>query len=211
VARPARRPSPTAERILDAALNAFGTRGYEATSLDALAAELGITKQTILYWFGSKEGVLQAVVERVSSELAASIQEAVARRAGGYDAVEAVLVEVFRLGVRQPAVLGVLRELSRLGPVVAGPLVAGIDPLVDRAAAFLAAEMDAGTIRRSDPRLLVLFVYATVVGAATEVEAQRAVGFEPSVASLRRLRRELFAYVRAALQPSPADQARRSR
>ena len=52
-----------------------------------------------------------------------------------------------------PAVLGLLRELSRLDSVVAGPLVAGIDPLVDRAAAFLAAEMDAGTIRRADPRL----------------------------------------------------------
>ena len=60
--------------------------------------------------------------------------------------------------------------------------------------------MDAGTIRRAEPRLLVLFVYATVVGAATEVEAQRAVGYEPSLASLRRLRRELFAYVRAALE-----------
>jgi AcrR family transcriptional regulator len=200
VARPIRRPSPTAERILDAALAGFGTRGYEATSLDALAAELGITKQTILYWFGSKEGVLQAVVERVSAQLNVAIEDAVARRSGGYDRVEGVLAAVFRLGVRQPAVLGLLRELSRLGPLVAGPLVAGIDPLVDRAAAFLAAEMDAGTLRRSDPRLLVLFVYATVVGAATEVEAQRAVGYEPSVASLRNLRRELFAYVRAALE-----------
>ena len=76
--------------------------------------------------------------------------------------------------------LGLLRELSRLDSVVAGPLVAGIDPLVDRAIGFLAAEMDAGTIRRADPRLLVLFVYATVVGVATEVEAQRAVGYEPS-------------------------------
>jgi AcrR family transcriptional regulator len=200
VARPIRRPSATSERILDAALVGFGTRGFEATSLDALAAELGITKQTILYWFGSKDGVLQAVVERMADQLAATIEAAVLRSASGYDRVEAVLTAVFRLGVRQPAVLGLLRELSRLDSVVAGPLVAGIDPLVDRAAAFLAAEMDAGTIRRADPRLLVLFVYATVVGVATEVEAQRAVGYEPSVASLRRLRRELFAYVRAALE-----------
>ena len=177
MARPIRRPSATSERILDAALLGFGTRGFEATSLDALAAELGITKQTILYWFGSKDGVLQAVVERMADQLAATIEAAVVRSASGYDRVEAVLTAVFRLGVRQPAVLGLLRELSRLDSVVASPLVAGIDPLVDRAAAFLAAEMDAGTIRRADFRLLVLFVYATVVGAATEVEAQRAVGY----------------------------------
>ena len=136
----------------------------------------------------------------MADQLAATIEAAVVRSSSGYDRVEAVLAAVFRLGVRQPAVLGLLRELSRLDSVVAGPLVAGIDPLVDRAASFLAAEMDAGTIRRAEPRLLVLFVYATVVGAATEVEAQRAVGYEPSLASLRRLRRELFAYVRAALE-----------
>ena len=40
---------PTAERILVAAMGEFGTRGYEATSLDELARELGIRKQTILY------------------------------------------------------------------------------------------------------------------------------------------------------------------
>jgi len=46
-----------------------------------------------------------------------------------------------------------------------------------------------------------LFVYTTVVGVATEVEVQRALGIQPSAASLRRLRRELFVFVRAALRP----------
>jgi TetR/AcrR family transcriptional regulator len=100
---------------------------------------------------------------------------------------------------------GLLREASRLGPDVAARLEAGVAPLVQRAIAFLADEMDAGTIRRADPRLLLLFMYATVVGVATEVEAQRAVGFSPSPASLRQLRRELFAFVRAAVAtPAPA-------
>ena len=64
-------PQRPAERILDAALDASSARrGYEATSLDALAAELGLTKQTILYWFPSKEALLDAVVERSADELA---------------------------------------------------------------------------------------------------------------------------------------------
>ena len=54
----------TADRILDAALASFGSRGYEATSLDALAESLGVRKQSILYWFPSKEALLEALIDR---------------------------------------------------------------------------------------------------------------------------------------------------
>ena len=40
-------PPSTKDRILDAALGSFGSRGYEATSLDALAGGLGVSKQTV--------------------------------------------------------------------------------------------------------------------------------------------------------------------
>src|SRR5690606_28671691 len=56
-------PLSTRERILAAALVAFAERGVEATSLDAVAAEIGIRKQTILYWFPSKDQLLQGVID----------------------------------------------------------------------------------------------------------------------------------------------------
>ena len=59
----------TDERILVAAMDAFGTRGYDGTSLDDLARDLGIRKQTILYWFPSKEALLAAVVDRCADEV----------------------------------------------------------------------------------------------------------------------------------------------
>ncbi len=63
----------TSGRILDVALASFASRGYEATSLDALAAGLGIRKQTILYWFPSKEVLLEAVIDRSAVELSAAL------------------------------------------------------------------------------------------------------------------------------------------
>jgi AcrR family transcriptional regulator len=192
---------PTNERILEAALSLFGTRGYEATSLDAIAADLGIRKQTILYWFPSKEALLEAVVERSAGELGSAIDAAVVGVEPGLERIDAVLRTVFRFAVRRPALLGFLRELNRLGPPMADALAARLQPFAERAVATLRAEMDAGTIRRADPAVLLSLLYATVVGIATEVEAQRAFGVPAGPAALRRLRRELFAYVQAALRP----------
>ena len=56
----------------------FGGRGYEATSLDQLAAELGIRKQTILYYYPSKAELLDAVIDRSAAELAAALEDALA-------------------------------------------------------------------------------------------------------------------------------------
>ena len=189
----------TGQRVLDAALEAFGTRGYEATSLDALAGELGVTKQTILYWYPSKEALLEAVIERSAIELRTALESSIARSGPGLDRLDAVMRTVFRFAVRRPALLGLVREAGRLGPDMADHVGQRLTPLVERAVAFLSHEMDEGALRRADPRFMLLLLYSTVVGVATEAEAQRAIGISPSATSLARLRRELFAFVRAAV------------
>ncbi len=189
----------TSDRILDAALSAFGTRGYEATSLDALAADLSLTKQAVLYWYGSKEGLLDAVIRRGGQELAESLAAAVGRAGPGLDRIEAVMRAVFRFAVRRPELVGLLREVGRLGPTTVDGLAGHVQALIDRAVAFAEREMDAGTLRRSDPRLLLSFMYATVIGVATDAETRRVLGVGQSAAGLARLRRELFAFVRAAV------------
>ena len=189
----------TPERILDAALLSFGARGYEATSLDAVAATLGLRKQTILYWFPSKEALLDAVIDRSAAQLSDALEETLARAPRGWPRVEAVVKQVFRIAARRPELLGLLREMSRLGPPASTRLTDRLEPLVQRATAFLAAEMDAGRIRRHDPRLLLLAAYSMVVGVATEVEVYRAMGEEPTARSLMRRRAELLEFLRSAL------------
>jgi TetR/AcrR family transcriptional regulator len=192
----------TADRVIEAAIESFGTRGYEATSLDALAGELGIRKQTILYWFPSKEALLSAVIDRCADDLSVAFEQALSRAGRGWDRVEAVVRAVFRLALRRPALLGLLREVSRLGPPWSVQLTDQLDPLVERARAFLDAEMDAGEMRRTDPRLMLLSAYSTVIGVATEVEVQRALGVDPSLRAMVIRRRELLAFLRSALAPT---------
>jgi AcrR family transcriptional regulator len=134
--------SSTASRSIDAALTSFAAKGYEATSLDALAGELGVTKQTILHHFGSKERLLGAVLQRTVGEVAAVIDESLARTPeSGWAALEAVVRAVFGLAGRRPELAGFLREVGRLGPPHDALLVAELGPLTERATAFLSSEM----------------------------------------------------------------------
>jgi AcrR family transcriptional regulator len=52
------------EQILDAAEKLMSTRGYAATSISDIRKACGLPPSSIYYHFGSKEGVLAAVMER---------------------------------------------------------------------------------------------------------------------------------------------------
>ena len=189
----------TGDRIVEAAIQSFGARGYEATSLDALAAGLGVRKQTILYWFPSKEAVLEAAVDATAERLSAALEQSLVRAGEGWPRVEAIVRSVFRLSVRQPELLGVVREVSRLGPPASTRLLDALEPLMERATGFLKAEMEAGRMREQEPRLVLLAAYSAVIGMATEVEVLRALGFDLTARELVRRRDELLEFLRAAL------------
>ena len=53
----------SAERILSTALDLFAVKGYDATAVREICEAAGITKPTLYHFYGSKEGVLQALVK----------------------------------------------------------------------------------------------------------------------------------------------------
>ena len=194
--------TPTRQRILDAAVDQFGARGVDAVSLDEIARAVGVRKQTVLYWFPSKEALVDAVLETVAAELIVVIDAAVRSAPNDpLERIDAVIRAVFRPAVRRPALLGLLREVSRLPAAQADRLRLHVQPLVDRCVEYLALEMDKGHLRRADPGLVTALAYATVTGIATEPEALRAAGWRPTVSGLRQLRDELRSFLRAALAP----------
>ena len=203
----AERTRATEDRILAVALESFGTRGFEATSLDGLAAELGITKQAILYHWPSKSALLDAVVDRACLDLVVELAGALDEAGSGWDRVESVVRRIFRVALRRPELLGLLRELGRLGGDASARVITDMRPFVDRATAYFEREMAAGRIRRCDPGLLLVSAYSTVLGAATDVDVLRAVGVEPTLRSTAVRRRELLAFLRAAMAGPASDVA----
>lgn len=192
----------TRERILDVSLDLFGARGVDAVSLDEIARTVGVRKQTVLYWFASKDELVEAVLATVSSELVVVIEAAVrASTDDPLDRIDAVVRAVFRAAVRRPALLGLVREVNRLGDAQAEWLRSWTSPLIARATAYLGEEMEAGRLRKGDPALVAALCYATVTGVATEPRALDAFGWRSDAAGLRHLRLELRAFLRAALAP----------
>jgi AcrR family transcriptional regulator len=59
----------TGERILDAFGRQLRERWFDEIRLDDIAHEAGVTIQTVLRRFGSKEGLLDAMHERLGSEI----------------------------------------------------------------------------------------------------------------------------------------------
>jgi TetR/AcrR family transcriptional regulator len=192
----------TRTRILDASVELFGFRGVDSVSLDEIAAVVGVRKQTVLYWFASKDELVDAVFGEAVTQLSAAVEAAVrAAPAEPLERVDSIVNAVFRAAVRTPSLLGLVRELSRLPEARAERLRRQLQPLVDRAIVYLDAEMDAGRLRRGDARLMAVLATATVTGIATDPEALRAVGWTPDIIALRHLRDELRAFLRAALEP----------
>ncbi|MCO1659798.1 TetR/AcrR family transcriptional regulator [Pseudonocardia humida] len=61
---PAAQGERSREEILDAAERLMGTRGYAATSISLLAKASGLPPSSIYWHFGSKSGLLGAVMQR---------------------------------------------------------------------------------------------------------------------------------------------------
>jgi AcrR family transcriptional regulator len=49
--------------LLQCALDLFATRGYDAVGVQEIVDAVGVTKPTLYHYFGSKQGLLQALLE----------------------------------------------------------------------------------------------------------------------------------------------------
>lgn len=64
-------------RIVEEASKLFYERGYDATSVDVLAGELGVTKPFIYSYFENKRAILEAVHEEAAHRVLSHIETAV--------------------------------------------------------------------------------------------------------------------------------------
>ncbi len=60
-------------KLLHIACKLFSEKGYDAVGVQEIVLESGVTKPTLYHYFGSKEGLLQAILEHGFAQLNSSL------------------------------------------------------------------------------------------------------------------------------------------
>ncbi|WP_458318771.1 TetR/AcrR family transcriptional regulator [Mycolicibacterium brisbanense] len=181
------RREATTAALVAAARELFAREGYEATSLDAVAAAAGMTKGAVYHHFDSKRELFAAVFEQVASDLAEIVGAAYARKRDSWRAFEAGCIAFLEAcldpGVRQIMLLDAEAALGweRVRELESGMLTSS--------ATAIARAIAEGQIARRDPAPLAQLLFGALCEAAMVVArasdqptAQRAI-----VSEIRRM------------------------
>ncbi len=157
--------------ILDAALNVFSQHGYRGATLDQIAAEAGLSKPNILYYFQGKEQIHLSLLSQLMETWLDPLVE--------LDADGDPKTEILDYVQRK---LDMARDLPRESRLFAGEILQGaprigprlesdLKPLFDQKCAVIAGWVKAGKIADIDPQHLIFSIWATTQHYA-DFEAQ---------------------------------------
>jgi TetR/AcrR family transcriptional regulator len=190
-------------RILEAARGEFAQHGY-AARLQDIAERAGLSHPTLLYHFGSKEGLYAAVIEQAMLDWAAVTSRAVSAAPVGFERVAALVeagLEFF--ATHHDFVVIWRREAIEGGGRLDSAMAEHMRPFLERAVAFLRREVEAGRLREHDSIELMQLVYGAVMTYFSDAGFRaRLSGGDPlSVEARARFGRALTAMLRDALAP----------
>jgi len=174
-ARPVNKHSRIQQRnrglILDAALDVFSQHGYRGATLDQIAAQAGLSKPNILYYFSGKEDIH---VTLLSGLMDAWLEPLRAIDPEG-DPLEEILgyvrrkMEMSREFPRESRLFA--NEILQGAPRMRVHLESGLKPLFDEKAGVIGHWVETGRLAPVDPGQLIVSIWATTQHYA-DFEAQ---------------------------------------
>jgi TetR/AcrR family transcriptional repressor of mexJK operon len=165
------------ETILDVATELFLTRGYGATSIEAVAAGARISKRTFYHRFRDKGELFEAIVRRLIERWMPPFEAQLLETAPPDTLLRRVARQVLAVAL-SPAALALHRvliaEAQRFPELVKLVNEAGAGKGVERVAALLERESRAGRLRIDDSR----FAAEQFLNMVLSGPQKRALGFD---------------------------------
>lgn len=154
---PARR-----DAVLDAAAVELTARGYEMTTMLAVAKAAGASKETLYSWFGSKEGLFAALIERNALRTNERISAALATDAPPEEVLIGFAVNLQRLLLGEAA-LAINRAAMNAPELATLLLEHGRFRTGALVECYLTGLMERGMIRIHDPASAFRILYGLII------------------------------------------------
>ena len=127
-------------RILSVARSEFASRGFAGARLQDVAERVGLSHPTLLYHFGSKEGLYAAVIEAAVHDWAQTTRRAISTGLRGFEQVAALVDAGFEFfTTHQELVMIVRREAIEGGERLEEAMADHLRPFLESAVASRAA------------------------------------------------------------------------
>jgi AcrR family transcriptional regulator len=195
----------TSAQIRDAAMRLFARAGFEGTPLQAIAEDVGITKQTLLYHYPSKEELRRAVLGQLIEHWRQTLPrllDAVTSGKGKFEALTGELVRFYQSDPDRARLI--LREMLDRPDDMRALLIEGLRPWLLLVAEYIRQGQASGILYEDvDPESYVMHIILMVAGTVANLQVLPRVlsespGRDASTAEQRYLD-ELFRIARNSL------------
>ena len=167
-ARGSRRRERTRALLLDAGELLLSQRAPEEIRIEDVAAQAGVSPASVYVHFGTKDGLLAAVTERVLAVATDALRSAYAAEVSPLERFAGVGSAYLRLLLDHPAVVKYLTVTGERGPCtpVESEVVARFSQLRREFELSIRDAVETGAIRQVDPELMSYFLFGAWNGVA---------------------------------------------